>query len=111
MLGKRIPARLNAIKLALIDIDRRKAWEPWHLALTVDLIEGFERNCDQLLETMGRDRLPASAWLARNLLELWVWLKYCGVSRENAWRFHEDPLRDVKGLMEAHKTAGQGMEV
>jgi hypothetical protein len=29
-------------------------------------------------------------------------LKYCGASRENAWRFHEDALRDMKGLMEAH---------
>ena len=29
-------------------------------------------------------------------------MKYCGVSRENAWRFHEDALRDMKGLMDAH---------
>jgi hypothetical protein len=103
MLENRIPAGMNLIKLALIEIDKRRAYEPWRLALMVDLIENIERNCDELLETMSKDRLPATAWIARNLLELWAWVKYCSVSRANAWRFHEDALRDLKGLMEAHK--------
>jgi hypothetical protein len=102
MLEKRIPAKLNAIRLALIEIDKRQACEPWRLALTVDLVESIEHNCDQLLETMDNPRLPTVAWIARNLLELWVWVRYCGVSLENAWRFHEDALRDVRGLVEAH---------
>ncbi len=102
MLKRRIPDRLNTIKLAIVDIDKSRSCEPWRLALTVDLIDAIERNCEQLLETMDKDRLPASAWIARNLLELLVWVKYCGVSRENAWRFHEDALRDMKGLMDAH---------
>ena len=112
MLEKRIPAELNKIKLALVDIDKRKAYEPWRLALTVDLVDAIERNCAQLLETFDKDRLPAAAWLARNLLELLVWVKYCGVSRDNAWRFHEDALRDAKGLMEAHakSCAAMGIE-
>jgi hypothetical protein len=103
MLEKRIPARLNTIKLALVDIDKRGAYEPWRLALTVDLVASIECNCEQLLETMDKDRLPASAWIARNLLELLVWVKYCGISKENAWRLHEDVLRDAKGLVDAHK--------
>lgn len=103
MLGKRIPSRLNTIKLALVDIDKRQSYEPWRLALAVDFVKSIECNCEQLLETVGKDTLPAVAWIARNLLELNVWVKYCGVSRENAWRFHEDALRDVKGLTEAHK--------
>jgi hypothetical protein len=112
MLEKRIPAELNKLKLALVDIEKRKAYEPWRLALTVDLVDAIERNCEQLLETMDKDRLPAAAWIARNLLELLVWVKYCGVSRENAWRFHEDALRDAKGLMDAHakSCAAMGIE-
>jgi hypothetical protein len=112
MLEKLIPAELNKIKIALVDIDKRKACEPWRVALTVDLVDAIERNCAQLLETFDKDRLPAAAWLARNLLELLVWVKYCGVSRENAWRFHEDALRDTKGLMEAHakSCAAMGIE-
>lgn len=102
MLEKRIPTELNKIKLALVDIDKRKAYEPWRLALTGDLVDAIERNSEQLLETMDEERLPAAAWVARNLLELLVWVKYCQVSRENAWRFHEDALRDAKGLVDAH---------
>jgi len=90
MLEKRVPSEVNKIKLALVDIDKRKAYDPWRLALTVDLVDAIERNCEQLLETIYKDRLPVAAWIARNLLELLVWVKYCGVSRENAWRFHED---------------------
>jgi hypothetical protein len=105
MLERRIPARLNTIKLALVEIDKRKALEPWRLALTVDLVGGIELNCQQLLETTDRDRLPASAWIARNMLELLVWVKYCVASRENAWRFHEDALRDVKGVTQIHDRA------
>ncbi len=103
MLEHRIPARLNAVRLALVEIDNRQADELWRLALTVDLVDTIEHNCDQLLETMDKPRLPAVAWNARNLLELWVWVRYCGVSRENAWRFHEDALRDVKGLVETQE--------
>ncbi len=111
ILERRIPSRLNTIKQALIDIDKRHAYEPWRLALASDLVESIERNCEQLLETMGKERLPVVAWIARNLLELHVWVKYCGVSRENAWRFHEDALRDVKGLMDAHKKTCDAMAI
>ena len=62
MLAVRIPARLNTIKLAIVDIDKRQAYEPWRVALTVHLVDSIERNCGQLLETFGKDRLPASAW-------------------------------------------------
>ncbi len=103
MLERRIPTELNAIKLALVDIDKKRSFEPWRLALTFDLVDNVERNCEQLLEMFGKDRFPATAWIARNLLELLIWVKYCAVSRENAWRFHEDALRDTQGLMEAHK--------
>lgn len=101
MLEERIPARLNVIYRALVE--NRQGFEPWRLALMVDLVQSVEGNCGELLETIGKDRLPASAWIARNLLELWVWVKYCGVSRENAWRFHEDALRDLKDLTELNK--------
>jgi hypothetical protein len=101
MLENHIPTRLNVIYRALVN--NRPEFEPWRLALTVDLAQSVERNCGELLETFGKDRLPTSAWIARNLLELWVWAKYCGVSKENAWRFHEDALRDVKGLVQLHQ--------
>ena len=102
MLEKRIPAELNKIKHALIQMEQRKTCEPWQLAVIVDLTGAIERNCEQLLETMSKDGLPVVAWVARNLLELLVWVRYCGASRDNAWRFHEDALRDTKGLVDLH---------
>jgi hypothetical protein len=109
MLEARIPARLNDIYQLLVE--NRQGLELWRLALTTDLVQSVERNCVELVETIGKDRLPAAAWIARNLLELLVWVKYCNVSRENAWRFHEDALRDVKGLTELHKKSCEVMGI
>ena len=80
MLEKRIPSEINKIKIALVDIDKRKAYEPWHLALTVDLVDAIERNCEQILETIDKDRLAASAWLPEICSSCW-----CG---SNTARFH-----------------------
>ncbi len=33
------------------------------------------------------------------------------MSRENVWRFHEDALRDAKGLMEAHAKSCAAMDI
>lgn len=109
MLAERIPARLNVIRRRLVE--NSQGFEPWRLALAVDLIQGVDHNRTQLLESIGNDRLPAAAWIARNLLELWVWTKYCGVSRDNAWRFHGDALRDLKGLMEQVKKSGDAVGI
>jgi hypothetical protein len=102
MLEKRVPAELNKIKLSNRRYRQGPELRPWRLALTVDLVDAIERNCNQLLETMNNYRLLAAAWIARNLLELLVWVRFCSVSRENAWRFHEDALGDAKGLTDAH---------
>jgi hypothetical protein len=110
-LGKYIPVRLNTIKLALIAKNKQQSFEPWQLGLTLDLIESVERNCEELLLTIGKNRLSASAWNARNLLELWVWTKFCGISRENAWRFHEDALRDLKDMVGAYKKGCDAMGI
>lgn len=103
MLEKRIPIPLDKIYRTLAE--NKLQFEPWRLAVTIDLVQGVERNCNEMLETFGKDRLPAVAWIARNLLELWVWVKYCGLSRDTAWRFHEDALRDAKGLVLVHRQA------
>lgn len=110
-LEKEIPARLNTIKLALVANNKQQSFEPWQFALTLDFIESVERNCEELLLTIGKSRLSATAWTARNLLELWVWTKFCGVSRENAWRFHEDALRDMKDLINAFKKGCEALGI
>jgi galactitol-specific phosphotransferase system IIB component len=76
-----IPNRLATL---LEEIAQRRDYQSadWYAVLVAEQTEG----------------LPAVAWNARNLLELWIWIKYCEASRENARRFHEDALRDALGL-------------
>ena len=84
--------------------------EEWYTNLLTKLLIGVARICQDLLHTTNKEALPAAAWNARNLLEIWVWIKYCSVSRANARRFHEDALRDMFGMAESlskmHETAG-----
>src|ERR1017187_6983609 len=54
-----------------------------------------------LLKTMEQNEVSGAAWNARNLLELWIWLKYCAASRENARRLHEDAIMGMRGLSDA----------
>jgi hypothetical protein len=110
MLATRIPLRVSGIYRHLTE--NCQTLEPWQRKVMVDLLRCIERNCEELLETIGKERLPAVAWIARNLLELWVWVKYCGISKDNARRFHEDALRDMKGLSETYSKIcnAHGME-
>jgi hypothetical protein len=94
--------RINMLKVAVVSAAQKPAFEKWHSALIIDFIHGLESYCEELRETIGKDRLSAAAWSARSLLELLVWIKFCRASDENARRFHEDALRDAKGLVEAH---------
>jgi hypothetical protein len=98
-LSSEIPQHLQELRET---IDRRKCYvEEWYANLLTKILISVTRICQDLVDTTEKPALPAAAWNARNLLELWIWIKYCSASRENAWRFHEDALRDMKGLTES----------
>ena len=46
-------------------------------------------------------RISTLAWLARNLLELSVWIQYCNISEANAKQFWDDAVRDMFGWAKA----------
>jgi len=69
--------------------------------LASEIILNIGQLSQELLKS-AQDFLPHSAWNTRNLLELWIWPKYCCAARENAWRFHEDCLRDSQGLTNSY---------
>ena len=65
-------------------------------------MQNVERVSRDLLETTEDDEaLPATAWNSRNLAEIWIWIRYCAISREKAWTFHSDALRDMRGLADS----------
>jgi hypothetical protein len=80
----------------------RTLMEEWHYLLLGKIAISIGRVCQDLLNTSEWDALPGAAWNARNLLELWVWTKYCCASRVTARRFHEDCLRDSQGLTDSY---------
>lgn len=46
-------------------------------------------------------KISTLAWLARNFLELSVWIQYCNLTEENAKRFYDDAVRDMHGWAKA----------
>ncbi len=94
-----IPKRLQEL-LETLDL-RLPVAEEWYVSLLTKIILNVARICRDLLATIEKQDLPAAAWNARNLLELWVWIKYCSTSRANAWQFNGDVLRDMRLLAES----------
>lgn len=96
-----IPNRLQELYDTILSCKSKGTAEPWYADLVVKVLLSVNRVCGDLLKTIDQDTVSGAAWNSRNLLELWVWLKYCAASRENARRFHEDALRDILGLTDA----------
>ena len=96
-----IPNRLQELHDIITSCKSKEAVEPWFADLVVKILLSVNRICGDLLKTIDQDSLSSAAWNSRNLLELWVWLKYCGTSPENARRFYEDAIRDMQGLTDA----------
>ena len=96
-----IPNRLQELLDLIVSRKSQGKVEPWFADLVHKLLLAVDRIRYDLLKTMEQDAVSGAAWNARNLLELWIWLKYCAASRENARRFHEDALRDMQGITDA----------
>jgi hypothetical protein len=84
-----------------IIMSREDSVESWFRDLVIKILLGVNRVRVDLLRTMDQETVSGAAWNARNLLELWVWLKYCAASRANARRFYEDAIRDVQGITDS----------
>jgi len=94
-----IPNRLQ--ELQNIIVRREESIEPWFRDLVIKILLSVNRVRLDLLRTMDQETVSGAAWNARNLLELWVWLKHCATSRKSARRFYEDAIRDVQGITDS----------
>jgi len=95
-----IPNRIQEL-IDIIKGRKNNSVDTWYDDLIIKILLSVDRTCRDLLKTMDQESVPGAAWNARNLLELWVWIKYCAASQENARRFYEDALRDMEGLTDA----------
>jgi hypothetical protein len=66
--------------------------------LHIRLSKAINRNLELLQRLQRRGSLAHVAWLARNLLELRIWVDYCSLSIDNAQDFYFDAIRDLVDL-------------
>jgi hypothetical protein len=60
-----------------------------------NLLKYYRRTLDDVSENGD---IAYIAWLARNILELKVWVHYCSASTENVQEFSDDAVRDLVDL-------------
>jgi len=81
----RIIAAAQQVKTA---VEKYRATEGnWHPTLLITLAGELLLNAKELLEGEGQQDPSRSAWAARNLMELYFWVRYVADSPENARRF------------------------
>src|ERR1700682_291513 len=82
-LGTVIPNRLQEFLDVMLSRNFDK--DDWYANLVMKVLASVARVCCDLFQTtFQKEALPAAAWNARNMLELWVWIVYCSASQENA---------------------------
>jgi hypothetical protein len=73
-------------------------WRVEQLIKFIGLIDWFAEDLQKAFE---QERVMTVSWLARNLLEIFIWVRYCNLSEMHAKRFHEDVMRDFYGYCKA----------
>jgi hypothetical protein len=71
--------------------------EDWRVTQLCHFIEIFTESIPDLKRAHIERKTSTLAWLARNLLELSVWVQYCNLSLDHAKRFHLDAVKDMYG--------------
>jgi hypothetical protein len=87
-LSRRVSA-LNAGKQVL---------EKWREEQLLKFIQVLKVNAEELERAHTEQKAATLAWIARNVLELDVWIDYCNLSDSHAKRFMDDSVRDMVGF-------------
>ena len=86
-----IPNRLQELCAIITSCKSIGTVDPWFADLVVKLLISVSRVCGDLLKTIDQETVSGAAWNSRNLLELWVWLKYCAASQRTLAVFMKTP--------------------
>jgi hypothetical protein len=83
--------------------DKGAKIEPWKEDQLNKFGEIVVENVIELDRAFAEGNASKTAWVARNILELSVWVRYCNISDEHGKRFRVDGARDLAGIFEAFK--------
>lgn len=78
-----------------------KTLEEWRERQLVNFIKMLTLNALDLERAYVEERASTLAYVARNLLELSIWVQYCNLSDAHAKQFRDDVTRDLFGLGKA----------
>ena len=102
--GGKIFAQSDQLKKA---VDRMRDAPPdWYSVLLIELATECLSNSMELFRGIEEMSASRCAWGARNLLELSYFTRYVAQSPENARRFHEDAMCDLKDMLKKLETLG-----
>jgi hypothetical protein len=79
----------------------KQVLEKWKEEQLIKFIQVLKVNAEELERAHTEQRAPTLAWVARNILELDVWIDYCNLSDSHAKRFMDDSWRDMVGFFNA----------
>lgn len=66
----------------------------WRATQLVKFVQVVDWLVEDLPSAYDQERTMTVAWIARGLLELYTWMRWCNVREANAKRFDEDAARD-----------------
>jgi hypothetical protein len=77
--------------------------EPWKEDQLNKFTKVLIENVGELENAYLQGSLSKTAWAARNLMELSIWVRYCNLSDQHGKRFRLDGARDLIGFFKALK--------
>jgi hypothetical protein len=101
ILKAKFPTASNDLIQLILKREAEKGIEDWRATQLIQFIGLMELFTEDLHDAYDKRRVMTVAWIARSLLEIFVWIQYCNVSEANAKRFFEDVARDFHGYCKA----------
>ena len=102
LLNEIFPARANNLLAAIVFLNgHEEQMDDWREKQLLHFLEITIASVFDLKRAYEERRISTLAWLARNFLELSVWIEYCNISEQNAKRFYDDAVRDMHGWAKA----------
>ena len=95
------PSKSNPLIQLILKRAAEKAIVDWRATQLIQFIGLMEFFAEDLQDAYEKKRVMTVSWIARSLLEIFVWVQYCNVSEANAKRFFEDVARDFHGYCKA----------
>jgi hypothetical protein len=95
------PSKSNPLIQLILSREAEKAIVDWRAHQLIQFIGLMEFFAEDLQDAYEKKRVMTVSWIARSLLEIFVWVQYCNVSEANAKRFFEDVARDFHGCCKA----------